>query len=146
MSRLSRIVLVATAGGVCAASAVAVAATSPWAERADAICRVWQTKAAAALGANTQQPSTPKGMYEFMLKARPFEAGELHALKTITVRRPAAATRALAFASSDLREVDAAIAAYRARRQALFLRDANVWQSDRRASRAFAALGARACE
>jgi len=36
-------------------------------------------------------------------------------------------------------------APYQTRHQALFLRDVNTWQSDRRANRAFVEIGARVC-
>lgn len=84
-------------------------------------------------------------MFEFMVKALPLEAGEARSLEAITLPRPAGAARALLLANTDVHELAAGIAAYRAGKRTLFLHDVNVWQSDHRASRAFIALGARAC-
>src|SRR5439155_15087437 len=64
------------------------------------------------------------------------------ALEQIALPRPAGAARALRLARLDIRELDAGIAAYRAGKSQAFIRDVGVWQSDRRASRAFRALGA----
>jgi hypothetical protein len=80
-----------------------------------------------------------------MLKVRPIEAGELRALRAIRAPRPVGAAKALALVSIDISELDAGIAAYRDGNRAKFLRDAEIWQSDRRASRAFAAIGAKSC-
>ena len=118
---------------------------SVWVAKANAVCKVWQKKAAAAVGATPQRPATLKGMFAFMLKARPIEAGEVHALEAITSPRPAGAAKALSLAAADVREIDAGIAAYRAGKRTAFIHDVDVWQSDRRTSRAFAALGAQAC-
>jgi hypothetical protein len=128
-----------------ASPATVVSGSTLWTKHADAVCVAWQKKVAAAFGAHPQQPSTAKGIYEFMVKARPIEAGELNALRRIHDPRPSGAAKALALAAADLRELDAGIAAYRAGDPALFLHDVNVWQSDHRTHRAFLAVGARAC-
>jgi hypothetical protein len=134
---------IAVCGFVLAGSAFA--ATSSWVKEANSVCLVWQKKAAASLGANPKQPTTLKGMYEFMVKARPIESGELHALEAMPQARPAGALHAFALAREDIKEIDAGIAAYRAGRQAAFIHDADVWQSDSRTSKAFTALGATTC-
>jgi hypothetical protein len=126
-------------------AAGASARNSTWVAKANATCRLWKQKAAEAVGSNPAQPSTPAGMFKFMLKVRPIEAGELRALRAIRLPRPAGAAKALAFGATDLSELDAGIAAYRAGQRAKFLHDVDVWQSDRRASRAFAAIGAKSC-
>ena len=84
-------------------------------------------------------------MFKFMLKARPIEVGELRALKAIRAPRPAGAVRAFTLVSLDISELDAGVAAYRDGNHAKFVHDVGVWQSDHRASRAFAALGAKSC-
>jgi len=48
-------------------------------------------------------------MYEFMVKARPLEAGELEALRRIAFPRPPGAASALVLAGEDLHELDEAI-------------------------------------
>jgi hypothetical protein len=141
-TRLTALVAATVCATLAAASA---AASSGWFTKADAVCTAWHQKAVAAFGANPAQPTTLRGTFEFMLKARRIESGELQALKAITLPRPAAATTALALASADLRELDAGLAAYRDGNRAEFTHDVSVWQADRRASRAFTALGARAC-
>jgi hypothetical protein len=127
-------------------AAAAGASGSTWIVKANATCRVWSQKAVAALGANPTQPSTPAGMFKFMLQARPIETGELRALRAIRAPRPVGATKALGFVSIDISELNAGIAAYRAGKRATFVHDVIIWQSDHRASRAFAAIGAKACE
>jgi hypothetical protein len=125
-------------------ASAAVAGTSAWVVKANATCRVWQ-EAVAAFGANPKEPSTAAGMYRFMLEARPIEVGELHALQGIRLARPPRATKALSYVVADIAELDAEIAAYRAGNQARFLERTIAWQTDRRASRAFKAIGATAC-
>ena len=127
-------------------AAAAGAAGSIWIAKANATCRVWNQKAVAALGSHPTQPSTAAGMFKFMVKAQPLETGELRALRAIRAPRPVGATKALGFVSIDISELNAGIAAYRAGNRTKFLQDVNVWQSDHRASRAFAAIGAKACE
>lgn len=80
-----------------------------------------------------------------MVKVRPIEAGILHGLEAIPLPRPAGASRALALAAADLRELDAALAAYRGGNKTAFNKDATLWSSDHRASRAFASIGLRSC-
>jgi hypothetical protein len=126
-------------------AAASGATRSTWVAKANATCRLWKEKAAAVFGSNPTQPSTPAGMFRFMLKVRPIEAGELRALRAIRAPRPVGAAKALALVSIDISELDAGIAAYRDGNRAKFLRDAEIWQSDRRASRAFAAIGAKSC-
>lgn len=118
-------------------------ATTSWATQADKVCTVWKHKASTAFG--TSQPKTVKALYAFVTKARPFEVGELDALRKITLPRPAAASKALSFAAGDIAEIDHAIAAYRAGKTSLFERDAIAWLDDHRTSRAFVAAGARSC-
>jgi len=130
---------------VLVSAASADAAASPWAVKANAVCKVWQQKAAAEFGPNPAEPSTPAAMYRFMQKARPIEAGELNGLKAIRLPRPAGAARALTFAAADLAELDQGLAAYRAGNQTKFLERVIAWQTDHRATRAFKALGAPAC-
>jgi hypothetical protein len=141
---------VATAGALGAALAVvsvsaAFTATSAWVVKANATCRSWQQRSVATFGANPKEPTTAAGLYRFMLKARPIEVGELRALEAIRSTRPPGATKALSFAAADVAELDAAIAAYRAGKSARFLERAFAWQTDRRASRAFKAIGAKTC-
>ena len=100
----------------------------------------------ATFGANPKEPSTASGLYAFMLKARPIEVGELHALQAIRLPRPSGATHALSFVAADIAELDEAVAAYRAGNRARFLERSFAWQTDRRASGAFKAIGATACE
>jgi hypothetical protein len=83
-------------------------------------------------------------MFKFMLKIRPNESGRLAALVAIA-SPPAAASNAFRLARIDISELDAGIAAHRAGNSAAFLRDFKTWLADERASRAFAALGAKAC-
>jgi hypothetical protein len=125
--------------------ASAAASTSAWVVKANATCRVWQQRSAALFGTNPAEPSTTAGMYAFAVKARPIEVGELHALQAIRLTRPPGATKALSYVVADIAELDAAIAAYRAGNKARFLERAFAWQTDRRASRAFKAIGATAC-
>jgi hypothetical protein len=135
--------MLAVAVVACWAPASGLAATSPWATRANAICASWSAKAKAALG--TTAPKTQSQIYAYMVKARPIEAGLLRDLRAISVPRPAGANRGLAFAAADIREIDSALAAYRAGHKTAFVKDAEIWQSDHRTSDAFAAIGARAC-
>jgi hypothetical protein len=128
-----------------AVAGTSVAAGSPWVAKANATCRVWTAKAKSEFGPNPSAPSTPAGMFKFMLKARPIEAGELRDLKSIRLQRPAGANNALRFVALDIEEIDTGIAAYRAGNHAKFLRDVGFWQSDHRASHAFKAIGANAC-
>jgi hypothetical protein len=126
-------------------ASAAVAGSSAWVVKANATCQVWQQKFVATFGANPKEPSTASGMYKFMLKARPIEVGELHALQGIRLARPAEATKALSSTVANITVLDAAIAAHRAGNQARFLERAFAWQTDTRASRAFKAIGATAC-
>jgi hypothetical protein len=121
------------------------AATSPWIAKANATCTLWHKKAVTRLGAHPKQPTTLTGVYRFVLKAQPIEAGELHALQAIPGQRPPGAAKALSYASLDVKEIDAAIADWRAGDKQAFAHDVDVWQSDHRASRAFVKLGATAC-
>jgi hypothetical protein len=147
VGRQTTLVVVAMVMAACAAGTPVVlgADRSTWVAQANAVCKVWQQKAAAALGANPKRPTTLKGMFAFMLKALPIESGELHALAAITAPRPAGAARALSLGSMDVLEIEAGIVAYRSGKRGEFVHDVTVWQSDHRTSRAFAALGAPAC-
>jgi hypothetical protein len=144
MMRVARAVAVGSALAILVVSA-AVAGTPAWVVKANATCRAWQQKSVATFGANPKEPSTVAAMYTFMLKARPIEVGELHALQAIRLARPPGATTALSYVVSDIAALDAAIAAYRAGNQARFLERTIAWQTDRRASRAFKAIGATSC-
>lgn len=143
MSR-SRVIAAGAVCGVLVAS-TAAAGTSGWVVKANATCRIWQKKSVATFGANPKEPSTASEMYTFMLKARPIEVGELHALQAIRLVRPHGATQALAYGAADIAELDEAIAAYRAGNRTRFLERTFAWQTDRRASRALKAIGATAC-
>jgi hypothetical protein len=132
------------AAAVCVAPAAAAVGASGWAAKADATCRSWNDKVIAALGGHPTIPTTRAGMYGLMVKMRPLELGRLHALAAI-VSPPPGAAKAFALVRSDIAELDASVAAYRAGNTAGFGRDATVWFDDQRASRAFAALGAKSC-
>ncbi len=121
------------------------AASSPWITKANATCRAWEHKANVAFGPNPST-ATPAAVYKLLLKARPIETGELHALKAIPGARPAGANKAFHLVALDIQELDTAITAYRAGRQTTLLRAVAVWQSDRRAGLAFRAIGAKDCE
>jgi len=141
-------VIGALAGAVVFAALSAIpgaAATSPWTTKANAVCDTWHKKGEAALGAHPAQPKTAAQWYVFMQRVRPIEAGMLHALQAIPLARPAGAARALSLAAADVREIDVALAAYRAGHTATFTSDAGAWITDQRASKAFAALGAKSC-
>jgi hypothetical protein len=84
-------------------------------------------------------------MFKFMLKIRPIEAGRLAAIEVIASPQPAGASKALALARVDIKELDAGIAAHRAGNAAAFASSLKVWWTDERASHAFVALGAKAC-
>ena len=122
------------------AAVAAFAATSPWVTKANATCRVWDKKATAALG--SAQANTDAQTYVLLRKSLPLERGLLAALEAIKEKRPPGASRAFALARLDIAEVRAAIAAYRT---SSFHRKTAVWASDRRADRAFVAIGARNC-
>ena len=62
--------------------------------------------------------------------------------RAIKEKRPPGVSRAFALARLDIAELRAAIAAYRT---SSFHRKTAVWASDRRADRAFVAIGARNC-
>ena len=128
---------------VCYLPLSAGAATSPWALKANAVCAAWSAKAKAALG--TTAPNTQARLYAYRVKARPIEVGLLRGLKAISLPRPAGANRVLSLAAADIRELDTALAAYRAGNKAAFSRAARIWSSDHRTGEAFAAIGARAC-
>jgi hypothetical protein len=119
------------------------AAGSGWGSQASKVCRTWEAKAEAALA--NKPLRTAKQVYAFFLKARPFEAGMIRALEAIRLPRPAGAARALRLAHQDLAELDLAIGVYRKGDQPGFLRAANVYVADRRASNALVAAGARDC-
>jgi hypothetical protein len=129
------------------ASAAAPAATSPntWVAKANAACRLWNQKAVAAFGPHPAQPATPAEMFKFMLEIRPIEVGRLASIEAIATPRPHGAANALRLARLDINELDAGIAAHRAGNAVAFARAAGVWWTDERTSRAFAALGAKAC-
>jgi hypothetical protein len=132
----------------CGAVAVAIpalAATSPWVKKADVVCSLWDKKATAALGANPKPPTTARGEFNFVVKARALESGQLHALEAIPPPRPAGVPHAFALARADIKELDAGLAAYRAGKLSTFAHDVDVWQSDHRTSQAFIDLGAIAC-
>jgi hypothetical protein len=139
--------VIAGVGALCAVlvASTAAAGTSRWVVIADATCRIWQQKSVAIFGANPKEPSTAAGLHTFMLKARPIEVGELHALQAIRLVRPRRATQALSYVAADVAELDEAIAAYREGNRTRFLERSFAWQTDRRASRAFTAIGATAC-
>jgi hypothetical protein len=118
------------------------AATTPWAAKANSVCIAWKLRGKAIFG--TTQPKSIRELYLFMVKARPFEVGELAALEKIP-EAPAAASRAFRYAKADIREMDAAIAAYQAHKGQAFVDDLTAWQSDHRTSRAFIAAGAPSC-
>jgi hypothetical protein len=141
-SRIALVVAAAFASASCAGDAVAAA--SPWVVKANAVCRVWEKRAPAAVGANPN-PRTPAQMYAFMVKARPFEVGLVKALKNISLPRPPGAAHALALATADVHELDTALAAHRAGSEKIFLSHAFAWLTDQRANKAFRAIGARAC-
>jgi len=56
----------------------AVAATSPWVTKANAVCVAWNGKALAILGTTT--PKTQAQLFAYMVETRPIEAGLLHGL------------------------------------------------------------------
>jgi hypothetical protein len=134
---------VAVAGALSVSAALA--ATSLWATKANAVCAAWHKKGEAILGAHPAQPRTAAQWYAFMEKTRPIEVGMLHGLQAIPVTRPAGAAHALVLAAADVREIDAALTAYRSGHTAAFTSDAGAWITDQRASKAFAAIGAKAC-
>jgi hypothetical protein len=126
-------------------STAGAAPVSPWAAKANSVCVTWHKKGEAVLGANPAQPKTAAQWYAFMEKARPIEVGMLHGLQAIRLTRPPGATHALALAGADVHEIDVALAAYRSGHTAAFTRDAGAWITDQRASKAFAAIGAKSC-
>jgi hypothetical protein len=140
-----RALFVVVACGALTLAVPALAATSPWVKKADVVCGIWDKKAVAALGANPKPPTTAKGEFNFVVKARALESGQLHALEAIPPPRPAGVPHAFALARADIKEIDAGLAAYRAGKEAAFAHDVNVWQSDHRTSQAFINLGAIAC-
>ena len=123
----------------------ATAATSAWVKAATPVCKRWHQRSVSVFGAHPKAPTTQAGMYRYLVKARPIEAGTLHDLQAIRVPRSAGVSPALAYAATDVKELDAAIAAYRAGNKQAFMQRVSVWQSDRRASRAFTRIGAPAC-
>jgi hypothetical protein len=139
--------LTVLAAGICsiAVASSAGAATSPWVAKADSVCAAWHKKGEALLGAHPAQPKSAAQWYAFMQKVRPIEAGMLHGLQAIALARPVGASHALALAAADLREIDVALTTYRGGHTAAFMSDAGAWITDQRASKAFAALGAKSC-
>jgi hypothetical protein len=69
---------------------------------------------------------------------------ELKAFQAIQPRPPAGA-RAIRFVAAQMKDIDAIIAAYRARSLSRFQAALKTWADDLGASHAFAAAGARAC-
>ena len=124
------------------AGTAGAAAISPWVTKGNAVCAAWHKKGEAIL---TSQPRTAARWYAFMVKARPIEVGMLHGLRAIPLTRPAGAGHALALAAADIHELDVALAAYRSGDKAAFTADAGAWIADQRASKAFAAIGAKNC-
>jgi hypothetical protein len=121
----------------------ASAATSPWVTRANAVCRSWAPRERAAFAGITA-PKTRQDAHRFLLVSRPLEAGLLRDLQAIALARPPGAVKALAAAATDLRELDAAEAAYGGATKTfatLFTR----WVNDERATKAFDAIGAHDC-
>ena len=142
---MPRAVLAALCAAVaCAAPATAATRASGWVAKANAACEASNKKVLAAFGGHPTVPSTRASMFRFMREIRPLEVGRLEALKAIP-SPPAGAAKAFALAQGDISELDAAVAAYRAGNPAAFGREATTWWNDRRASRAFAALGAKSC-
>jgi hypothetical protein len=133
---LAALLLAALAGS-------AVAATDPWATRANAVCRSWVPRQKAAF-AGLKAPKTKADAYRFLLVARPLEVGLLRDLRAIKVARSPAAERALAAAAHDVVELDAARAAYTGDTKP-FLRLFTRWVTDERATKAFSAAGAADC-
>ena len=129
-------------GLVCVAPAAA--ATSPWAKRANAVCRSWAPRQKAAF-TGLKTPRTKADAFKYLRVARPLEAGLLADLRAIKAIRPAAAEKALAAAANDVRELDAAIAAYRASSTKRFSELFTSWANDNRATKAFDAAGAGDC-
>ena len=117
---------------------------SGWVAKANAACEASNAKVLAAFGGHPTVPSTRASMFRFMVKIRPLEVGRLKALRAIP-SPPAGAAKAFALAQADIAELDAAVSAYRDGNSGAFGREATTWWNDRRASRAFAALGARSC-
>jgi len=126
-----------------ACAAPAAAAANPWAARANQVCRSWAPRQKEAFQ-GLKPPRTKADAFKYLSAARPVEAGLLHDLRAIRMPRSAAADKALAAAANDVRELDAARAAYKsdAKRFAeLFTR----WANDDRATKAFRAAGATDC-
>jgi hypothetical protein len=133
-----------SAAAVWVAAAGAGAAGSGWAAKANAACIASNKKVIAAFGGHPTVPSTRASMFGFMLKIRPLEFSRLRALEAIP-SPPPGATKAFALARTDIAELDAAVASYRAGNEAAFGRQATVWWNDQRTGRALAALGAKSC-
>jgi hypothetical protein len=125
------------------ADAAAAAAADAWAKRADAVCRSWAPRQKKAF-AGLKVPRTSADAYRFLLIARPLEAGLVRDLRAITLQRSPADDRALAAAARDVRELDAARAAYKSDAKR-FLRLFATWANDDTASAAFKAAGAADC-
>ena len=128
-----------------AAATVASAATSPWAAKANAVCAAWDKKAALIFGAHPKKPTTAKQIFVFLVLSRKVETGILGDLRRISVPRPRAAVRALSAAAADVHELNIVIGVYGGVSNAEFKRDYLAWRNEDRASRAFAAAGARRC-
>jgi hypothetical protein len=122
---------------------VAAASADPWARRANAVCRSWVPRQKEAF-AGLKVPRTKADAYRFLLIARPLEAGLVRDLRAITLPRSAADDRALAAAAQDVRELDAARAAYKGD-PSHFLRLFTTWANDDTATAAFKAAGATDC-
>lgn len=119
------------------------AAATAWATKANAVCRRVHAQQRPRV-AKLQPPRTPAQAYAFARKVRVLEVELLKALEAVPGPRPPAAKRALALAHADIRELDAALQAYRTG-SSTFRSKFSRWFNDRRADRAFIAAGARAC-
>jgi hypothetical protein len=139
------LVLIAVAVSSATLASVASGVTSPWVTKANAVCASWGKKATAIFGATPAHPTTAKQRFEFAVKGRKVERGILADLRRIALPRPPGADKALALAAADIQELDTVIGLYGAVSNAEFTRDFLAWESDTRANRAFAAIGARRC-
>jgi hypothetical protein len=135
------LVVYAAAAGV---AALAEAGESSWAAEASVVCRAWNDKAAALVGAPAHAPVSLAAMFGYLTDLRPLEAGELHDIQALAGTRPAGAATALRSAASDLRRLDAALGAYRAGDSDRFVGGVSAWRESRTRTRdALRPLGCR---
>jgi hypothetical protein len=136
----TRLLLVGLVVGLLPAT-TSPAASSSWASAANKVCTAWQAKAKAAL---TPLPKTLPQTFRWTVKAVALEKAELAVLAKIP-NPTAAGSRALASVRTDIAEIEAGIADWRAGNKAGFARVFLAWMRDHRPHAAFVAANAKAC-